>query len=112
MRGLASALELAHPSQLLPNIGPRLVLHGRAAFLSLDGCWASLRVPVSTEWSRLVTDGAAIAVGVGFDPLLPSTPLAAVRAYVSEGAQHGRLFLGKTQALPARRFSGVGGPPV
>ncbi|MFB7919314.1 hypothetical protein [Streptomyces sp. NPDC056061] len=112
MRGLALALELAHPSNLLPDIGPRLAVHGRSALLSLDGCRTSLHVPVTTEWSRFVTGGATVAVAVGLDPLLPRTPFAAARAYVSEGAQHGRLYLGKTRALPARRFTGAGGPPV
>ncbi|WP_051778796.1 hypothetical protein [Streptomyces sp. NRRL S-241] len=112
MRGLASALELAHPSTQLPDIGPRLAVHGRYAALSLNGCQTAVCVPVSTEWSRFVTAGAPVAVAVGIDPLLPRTPFDAVRPYVSDGAQRGRLFLGKTRAEPSRKFIGVGGPPV
>lgn len=110
MRGLAAALSLAEPSARLPDIGPRLVVHGRSALLSLDGCQAALHVPVSAEWSGFVSVGAPVAVGL--DPLQPRTPFAAVRPYVSEGAQRGRLFLGKTRAEPAQRFIGEGGPPV
>lgn len=51
MRGLATALSLADPSARLPDIGPRLVVHGRSALLSLDGCQAALHVP---GWRRVV----------------------------------------------------------
>lgn len=112
MRGLASALSLADASARLPDIGPRLVVHGRSAFLSVDGCRATVHVPVSAEWSQFVSYGATVAVGVGLDPLAPRTSFDTVMPYVSEGAQHGRLFLGKTWAEPARRFTGAGGPPV
>ncbi|WP_405891532.1 hypothetical protein OG427_40100 [Streptomyces sp. NBC_00133] len=112
MRGLAAALSLADPSARLPDIGPRLVVRGRSALLSLDGCRAALHVPVSAEWSGFASAGAPVAVAVGLDPLQPRTPFAAVGPYVSEGAQRGRLFLGKTRAELARRFIGEGGPPV
>ncbi|MBT2466548.1 hypothetical protein J7E97_01385 [Streptomyces sp. ISL-66] len=112
MQGLVSALTLAEPSAKLPDIGPRLVVHGRAAILSLDGCSFVMRVPVSAEWAEFVTAGAPVVIEVGLDPLQPMTPFDALRPYVSEGARHGRLFLGKTRAEPPRRFIGAGGPPI
>ncbi|MEV6395605.1 hypothetical protein AB0M39_12635 [Streptomyces sp. NPDC051907] len=112
MRGLANALTLADPSAQLPDIGPRLFVHGRYAVLDLDACSFVLRVPVSAQWASFVSAGAPVVVSVGLDPLQPLTPFDAIRPYLSGAARHARLYLGKTRAEDPRRFTGTVGPPV
>ncbi|WP_432110770.1 hypothetical protein [Streptomyces sp. YPW6] len=98
MRGLAAALRLAPPSELLPDIGSRLRVHGQTAIiLDIDRCDYRLRVPVgSGEWSRFVADGGPVAIALGLDELARGADFAGVEDYLALAAANDRLLMGKT----------------
>jgi anti-sigma regulatory factor (Ser/Thr protein kinase) len=106
MRAVAACLALGECSMTLPDIGPRLHMHGHDVFLRLDWCEYLLCVPIGGRWATFARTGGTVAVAVGLDPLPSHSPQDKVTGYMAASAHAGRLFMGKTRACapsPARR---------
>ncbi|BBG20782.1 hypothetical protein RVR_P2104 (plasmid) [Actinacidiphila reveromycinica] len=97
MCGLADALGLALPTEVLPDVGPRLLLGPTASvLLELDDCPFQMHAPVGATWARFVADGGPVVILTGLDPLTPCAPRPVVESYIATGLLTSRLFLGKT----------------
>ncbi|GAA2070535.1 hypothetical protein GCM10009801_21350 [Streptomyces albiaxialis] len=104
MRSLGTALGLVSSRCPLPDIGPRLTLHGGKAAIRVDGCDFLLGTTIGATWSDFVAQGGPVVVSLGLAPLPVGADRDAVEAYIGECLATGELMLGAIMSTaPGRR---------
>lgn len=98
MTALARALGMATPDSPMPDLGRRLLCGTTNAVLQVPGVEVGVRLPLDSEWSRFIRDGATVVLLISVAPLAPSADLLAVSEHLMTGLLSRNLWMGKTRA--------------
>lgn len=97
MRGVAAALGLAGTSELIPDVGERVVLRRGDLLIRFDGTDYAMRLRLPTEHTEAMAQLGRMLLAVGLDPLDPHADLAAADTYIDEATRAGRMYFGSAR---------------
>ncbi|WP_328385096.1 hypothetical protein OHS81_13925 [Streptomyces sp. NBC_00400] len=102
--GMADAMELSPPNELVPDIGDRLLIGGRITALDYGHPMFVLEVPKpSAQWRALVARGGHTCVTLCLDPISAGANRDAVEACLSRSIANGRALMGAASARVGSR---------
>ncbi|MFG2527148.1 hypothetical protein [Streptomyces sp. NPDC048516] len=96
---MADAMELSPLTELVPDIGDRLLIGGRITALDYGHPMFVLAVPKpSARWRELVARGGHACVTLCLDPIPPGASRDAVEVFLSRSIANGRALVGAASA--------------